>query len=269
MCKYLIKLFCFLTILVSCTNSQNKREINELIVKDLNQTETIKKTKVSFLNDTEVEKLIQLNDPIFMSFWLGMTEKESIEIIRYLIEKNKIFGTTNGEQLSRYNIKSPVFKKIGGGYSVGESLNLYFYLIPNIESIKCEIKLNYDHTEKLESINLLIIENTNIEQSNDIINLYTTKYGKPIYSNDQGTIKDILPCEIYNRYSFEKDTKLIEITYQSKCKSVFGDKYSPNQIHINYIDKEIRDKKNKVFFKHLENEFQKINKKVQESKGDI
>jgi hypothetical protein len=268
MYKYLIKFFCVLIVLVSCTNPQNKRVIKGVIVNNLDQTETIKKTKVSFLNDAEVEKLIQSNNPIFMSFWLGMTEKESIEIIRYLIEKNKIFGTTNGEQLSRYNIKSPVFKKIGGGYSVGESLNLYFYLTPNIESIKCEIELNYDDTEKLESINLLIIENTNLEQSNDIINLYTTKYGKPKFRNDQGTVKDIFPCEIYNRYSFEKDTKLIEITYQSKC-NVFGDEYSPNQIHINYTDKEIRDKKNKVFFKHLENESKKINKKIQESLESI
>ena len=262
MFKYLIKLFCFLTFIVSCTNSQNKRVIKEVIVNDLNKSEIIKKTKVSFLNDTEVEKLIQLNDPIFMSFWLGMSEKESIEIIRYLIEKNKIFGTTNGKQLSRHNMKSPVLEKIGGGYSVGESLNLYFYLTPKLESIKCEIRLDYDDNEKLSNIELLIIENTNLEQSIDIINLYTKKYGKPKFNKYQGKI---LECEIYNRYSFEKDSKLIDITYKSKCKNFIGNDYLPNQIHINYTNKAIRVKENKVFFKHLDNEYQKINKKVQES----
>ena len=229
------------------------------------------KKEYPYLTNSEVELLIKSKDPNFMSsIWIGMTESESYEILRYLIEKQIIFGdiynshTGKHEPLSRYNIKEPDFKD--------NNRNLYCFLTPNIKKINCMVDLEFNQlgSEKfLKSISVSMIQDVTLEDFNDFIQLFTSKYGAPVSkSNEKPNIPNITIGEVFRRYSFEKENKLVDITFESShVDPTFGT--SPNHIHIKYEDKTIKNQESEKLKENMRQNIQRTLTERNESYKNI
>lgn len=264
MLKLFIQIIVISVTFVSCNETKEptpkKRE-------PMNNGGEIKKTpNYSFMSNSQVEQLIKSNSPIFLSFWIGMTEEDTYEVIRYLIDQGKISGVMYNsekgdfESLYSNNIKDPKF--------MDNVRNLYCYLTPKSETIKCEFDLNFDGQKSLNSIFVTVTENVDLKVFNDFVDLYKTKFGNPTYTRNK-PISDILPSgETYRRYSFERGNKLIDIEYNSEHKGLGGG-LSPNQIHIYYEDKDIKKIESDKFLEQMKIENKRIEEKKVNTLNDI
>jgi hypothetical protein len=264
MIKLFIQIIVISVTIVSCNESKaptpEKRE-------PMNNGGEIKETpNYSFMSNSQVEQLIKSNSPIFLSFWIGMAEEDSYEVIRYLIEQGKISGVIYSseerdfESLSSENIKDPEFKD--------NARNIYCYLTPKSETIKCEFDLNFDGQKSLESIFVTVTENVDLQVFNDFVDLYKTKFGNPTYKRNK-PLSDIFPSgETYRRYSFERGNKLIDIEYNSEHKGIGGG-FSPSQIHIYYEHKDIKKIESDKFLEQMKIENERIEEKKVNTLNDI
>lgn len=245
----------------------------------------IKTEKTSYFLDNEsVELLINRNDPIFLSYWVGMTKKEVTEVTRYLLEKDLISGivydpdddSTAVKYCSDFSLDALLEKNCP--YVEFNSKNNRLLWQDNAQSFRVliehtlfEIQFNYSELygkNSLSSIFLIAAAestgNSGIQYSDyeGIIKLYSEKYGQPesSYFNP--------PTEGHSSYKIQD--REIEIYYQSGHTSErFENFYSPSQIHIDYYDNrrkqnEINYKKNieEIQNRQNENEQKRLDKKV-------
>jgi len=235
--KLFIQIFVISITIVACNESnKNRAEASETANNGFENEET---TNYSFKSKSQVEQLIKLNSPIFLSFWIGMTEEDCEEVILYLLEQDKIGGLIYHYKerdyvpLSSENIRNPEF--------TNEGKQLFYYLTPKSESFKCQIDLTFDdenEQKSLTSLSLGFIEGANLQVFNDCVDLYKTKFGNPTIKRNKSSTPDI-EGKTYRRYSFESGDKLIDIEYNSEHKNWLGSN-SPNQIHIYYGSKVIK-----------------------------
>ena len=264
MLKLFIQIIVISVTIVSCNESKAPTPEKS---EPINNGGEIKETPhYSFMSNSQVEQLIKSHSPIFLSFWIGMTEEDSYEVIRYLIEQGKISGRIfinekrDFESLSSDNIKDPKFKD--------NARYIYCYLTLKFETIKCQLNLNFDGQKSLSSITVFVTENVDLQVFNDFVDLYKTKFGNPTYTRNK-PLSDIVPSgDTYRRYSFERGNKLIDITYNSEHRG-FGGGLSPNQIWIIYEDKDIKKIKNDKFLKRMEIENERIEELKVNTLNDI
>ncbi len=269
--KYTLLFLIIAILTLSCEHS-NVPKITKQQPESTDQIDNIEEKKdYPYLTNSQVESLIKSKDPNFMSsIWIGMTETESYEILRYLIEKQLIFGdiynsqTGKREPVSRYNIKDPAFK--------GNSRNLFCYLTPNIKKIHCTLDLEFNQIgpKFLKSISVSIFQEITIEDFDDFIKFYTYKYGVPVAkSNKKPNIPNVTIGEVYRRYSFEKENKLVDITFESSHTNSFPLGTTPNQIHIKYEDKTIKNQELEKLKERIRQDQQRIMDERNESYKNI
>ena len=217
-----------------------------------------------FLTNSDVEVLIQANNPQFLSaFWVGMTKGESIEIIRYLLEKKELsgliynFSSLDYEELGIEKLKNPDFDQ--------DRILLHCLLTPKVKTLKCGLDLSFNSENGdtiLESIRVSAINQVNLRDFENFVGLYEKKYGRPTEAIKTKPKNSIIPTgDIYRNYSFKKDNTIITISYSSEHET--EGLVSPDQIHILYENSLILEQQTKALEKKV-NEFKQEKKREQE-----
>jgi len=204
-----------------------------------------------FLDNESVEVLINNNDPLFLSYWVGMSKKEATEVTRYLLEKEIISGivydsgddSTYVKYCSDFSLDALLEKNCP--FVEFNSNNYYLLWQDNAQSFRVliehtlfEIQFNYSELNGINSLSSIFLlaaaestGNSGIQYSDymGITRLYSEKYGQPESSYFKA------PSE--GHCSYKIDDKEIKVYYNSANKSErFENFYSPSQIHIDYYD---------------------------------
>jgi hypothetical protein len=227
-----------------------------------------------FLENEEVELLINENEPIFLSYWVGMTKNEVTEVTRYLLEREMITGivydpyddSTAMKYCSNFCLDATLEQNCS--YVKFNPNNYYLLWQDNAQSLRVllehtqfEIKFNYSEIDGVNSLSSIFLEavsevtscsGVNYSDFEGIVNLFNEKYGMPqssyLKSEDEGS------C------SYRLENKEIELYYQSSHVSErFKNFNAPSQIHIEYYDKrrkqeEFEDRVNNIESQKLKNE---------------
>jgi len=154
---YLSFLFFICSFLFSCNNNDIKEESSvEQIQGADSQMDSEQTPENEFLTNSEVESLIDANEPLFLSaFWIGMTKEESIQIIRFLLDKQEIsgiiysFSSSDYEELGTKKLKNTEFDQ--------DKIRLHCLLTPKNKTLKCDVDLNFNEINGeniLESIHI-------------------------------------------------------------------------------------------------------------------
>ena len=256
---YALLVCCFLN---SCNSNPEKKDITLKNYKDKYEI-----TSETFLSDSLVKNLINSNSPIFLSsFWIGMTKEESEEVLRYLIEKDDVYGEVYSSEkrdyvdLTKENLRNPEFEN--------NARHLRCTLTPKNKTLTCNFELIFEFMNGkniLKSIRVSIVEYVEFQDFNDLVSLYESKYGKPKNIQYTPLNNKNLFGETYRRVSFEKGNKLIDMTYSSE-NTREGGAFSPNQIHIFYDDKQIKEVESKRFEEQMMIENEKKQKRKEKIK---
>ena len=245
-----------LIIFFSCSN-QNKSE-SVINIED--------EKEIYFIKNDEIEKLIDKNETLFLSYWIGMTKKEAIEVTRYLLDNKTITGIVydpNDDSTSMKYCSDFCLDALGKNncsYVEFNPKNNKLLWQDNAQSFRIllehtlfEIKLNYSEMDGVNTLSSIFLEavaevttcyGVSYNEFEGIVKLFNEKYGTPescyFKSPNKGS------C------SYRFGNKEIELYYQSsKPSEKFQDFNAPNQIHILYFDKirkqeEIEYRNNKI-----------------------
>lgn len=271
MSKSVFQIFIFLAFL-SCTN---KGANNERIKIKEGISDSLNKIKYSYLTDKEVEKLIDSKSNQFLSaFWPGMTELQCLEVLRYLIDKEKC-------SVTKYNYLEDDYKEIPSKSiksiklicnredDISNNKNVFInYKIKSIgKKLFFEMDFDFDLNNSLVRLNLIDFDqqhNINLTDFNYFVELYSSKYGKPIDKTFKGSFGGLdLNSKNYRRYRFLKNGVSVEIEYDSVHNDEFGK--HPSQLVIYYSEhkseKLITYEENRLNHIKLKEEQKRIEKK--------
>jgi hypothetical protein len=248
--------------MTSCTQIEKQKDVE--VENYSKEPEHDVEPKYSFMSNYDIEQLIEQHSTTFLSFWIGMSEEESTEVIRYLIDIGKISGLIYSsekgdyEELSAFNIKNQAFKN--------KSRKLFYHLSTGRNTLTSEVELtfnNENNKKSLERISLAIIDFIDEQDFYDLTALYKSKFGNPVKIQNKPFSDVIKTGDTYRRYSFEEGDKSIDVEYNSEHTSFNGGK-SPNQIHIYYSDKRIL----KMRVEKFRNQKKEENERMQQKKDN-
>lgn len=197
-----------------------------------------------FMTVSQIEKLIESNSPIFLSFWIGMSKDQAYEVVCYLLDKNKISGLVYDPMYKSFtDVSCNELKDFNEGVK-RFPYYMYYHFNPNKKTIKARIELMFNEDEinqPLESIVLSIIDfpedaNYRIDSNDfeDILKIYESKYG--IREKSDHIYYKVADPKKMQRYKFYEDNKIISVAWGSKSGN------SLEAIYIYYEDKIIKQK---------------------------
>jgi hypothetical protein len=288
MSKSVFQIFILLAFL-SCTN---KGADTERIKIKAGISDSLNQIKYSYLSDKEVEKLIDSKSNQFLSaFWPGMTELQCLEVLRYLIDKEKCSVTKYNYQKDEYiEIPSKSIKSIklidNSEDDVSNNKNIFInYKIKSIgKKLFFEMDFDFDLNDSLVRLNLIDFDkqhNINLTDFNYFVELYSAKYSKPVDKTFKSSFGDPrLISKNYRRYRFLKNGVSVEIEYDSEYNDEFGKHPSQLVIYysehksekfITYEENRLNDIKLKEEQKRIEKkqELQKLKKQKEKSLNEI
>lgn len=258
---FAIQLLVVCIIILSCNqNIENKH----ITTKENTSNENSSDSESKFLSNTEVEKIISSKENTFLSgFSFGMTEDETIEVIRYLIDKGKMSGEVWNPDKQDYDL---LYTLNFNTLRTNKSKIYYYNLTPKYKTHKFEVELSFSSQKCIDMISLANTNNVVLNDFDEIVELYTKKYGYPVekLTTNNGQISLGCDYEVYRRYTFKDSRVKISITYTSECKRDNGG-YSPSMISIIYEDIEIIEKNKQELYQDWENEQKNVERKRQES----
>lgn len=246
--KYTFQFTFIVLIVFSCKNSVNDKNEEESGHKK-KVSDSIPQLSYSYLSDKEVKKLIDSKSNQFLSaFWPGMTEKQCLEVLRYLIDKHKCLAQIHKDKGEDQYLQSREINSIkliseAGGYESLTNYELLYRLRTEDQLLDFDLELAFGNHDSLIGINLSYVDvesinKINLDDFNYFIKLYSSKYGKPI----DKTFEENLPFDFdfetkdYRRYRFLKNGVSIEIEYKSIYSDVDENGSKVNQIYIYYSE---------------------------------
>jgi hypothetical protein len=227
--------------------------------------EKVTTKKAVYLSDLEVEKWMNSHSPQFLFFfWEGMQKSQCIEVLRYMFDKGdcQIFRQDGSkiETIDRNLIKELTLDSNGDCYLNGIEYKLTYSLVSTNKVLPFELELGFNGpADCLNQVSLRLVDwngklNLNLDDFNYLLELYTSKYGKPkdktdheYFLNDFFTVgKD------FRKIKFLKDKLEIELSFDSKHSD------SPCNINITYLvktsNKLITYKESERFYDQMQKE---------------
>lgn len=249
MTKFLLPIGFICFLICSCEYSG---ENNENVKSEDFASDSITEPAFTYLSNNEVEKLINSNQNQFLSaFWPGMTETQCLEVLRYLVDKEKCVAQFSNDQDIYEDIPSKEIKSIKliskeTGFASTTDYKFLYRLRAENKLLVFEMEFNFSSTDSLLGITLLDadlgnMENLNLNDFEYFVDLYSSKYGKPV----DKTFKDISPIETifktkdYRRYRYLKNGISIELEYMSAYIEDNELESKTNQIHIIYQEYDV------------------------------
>lgn len=247
---YMKKIFIIylLLLLSACKNQDNN---NENIKEDEFENVSDKKEELIFLSDVEVENMIREHENIFLSsYWAGMSKQQAVEITRYLLDKNMLYGkffnanSDDSKYISQKSLNIDTFEITDWRYSL-KTLN-YF--------LDADIRFNFNNSNELEGVSLWIID-VDKEKYIELVEIFKKKYGAPTRiiqnRNESGPFK-------YSKdnaeYTFIKGNQMIRVEYRPKNSGFEGLESKFNEIYIMYDDLLVIEKNTKESRERMKNE---------------
>lgn len=247
-----------IALFLSCGDETN----NPTIPNSISNNEVSKED--NFLTNEKLENELSKHTPIFLSYWTGMDEEMVVEVSRYLLEKDKIYGVIQCEDSLE-------------GYSVDWSINLSengpckdinkatikhlkyhpFQLFTTIEGKRFRINFEYDELGELMAIRLFANENEQPDKTKFGMKPEKTKFEmkdfelvKRLFDEKYGAVitqkqnKDgFIDAQAFYSIGNGSQIKLVFDKLQTLKGMVHGRKYDPYCIEINYFDKAKWNKK--------------------------
>lgn len=237
-------------LLVSCEGKKNEvtnwKQFDSLMTKEENRPIDLDSVKLNIDN----------HQPLFLSYWVGMDEKQIEDVTRYLIYKGKI-------QINGYDRS----KKIQG-YEIGKK-DIYYTLHLDTRDIKMTMSFDlFEPSKTLRSIMLSIDGSVNkhitFDEFNDLISLYKNKYGNPTSTDGfSGRQEGTLPRG-FKICRFQNDLVAVSLNFYDRSGEQ-NERYGTSSLVISYnsrgtLEKEEKTRKeDEVYQKKID----EINKKAQ------
>lgn len=281
---YLLPYFVFL--LFACDQPNGGDKISNKNPGGDEKMDTI--IKYTYKSNSEIEELIEKQSHRFLSyFWYGMSENQTLEVLRYLIDQGTVDaflrkGDVENSLISK-NIKSVKVKNQKVGYSFLTDSPRVMYDIQGKEStIKFEVGFDFGlEYDSLRSLSLIAApwSNTNgnisLENYNYLVDFFSEKYGKIVDKTSQpwAITPELLgePVE-YRRCRFLKNGVSVELEYSSR-NSTDGSLLQQLAIYyMLYLDDKFStyDSERKRFEKNKKEIEQEVtNRKRKKHLGDI
>ena len=233
--------------LLGCTDSNTNENIDEQTPQEEN--------KSIFMSDAEIQNLISSKSTFFMGYWSGMSKKEVIEVTRYLLNREEISGIVyDPDDDSSYQNRCIDFSlDFDNKCGYRDLYKNNFYLLKGdqankltvlIGGTRLEIEFHYSYLNNQNLLSSIVLSalseqttasRVDYENFQKISELYQEKYGIPSQKYFDAPKKGSLT---YNYGDIE-----IQIYYNSsESIPTFGMGYAPNQIRIEYMDKDLTNR---------------------------
>jgi hypothetical protein len=156
------------------------------------------------VNVDSIESVIKQHEPLFLSYWGGMSEREVNIVTEYLLLKNEVGLIKEGEYLFwNFNTTQRTYK-------------LQVFILTNPFCTKHPDKL---HSVGIELYDLQNKSNFSHDDYSEIIKMYQKKYGKPIQHKFSKPKKKnpkklkLGAMEDDETYYFKNDITLISVSF--------------------------------------------------------
>lgn len=254
-----ILLISSLLMLSACTNKDAKNQ--NIINKEL-ENNSEPKEELVFLSDTEVENSINSHECIFLSsYWAGMTKQAAVEVTRYLLDKQLLYGkffrpySDESKYIDKESLNIDTFDRTGWRY--GLRTNNYF--------LDADIRFSFNISDELEHVSLWI-NDVDKDKYDELLDLFKTKYGSPVRCVQNRNELGIFKYTKGNaEYTFLKGNQQIRVEYRPKGSGPEGLESKLNAIYVMYEDLRVIDKNTEEFKERMEKEI--INEENNRKKG--